>query len=97
MRKHFIWEWARGANRSGLPVDVAQQVRRRGHGLRTGACRLRSEGWVLGAGCWVLGTGDWELWTEVASSDSCECNRGAEGEGSGCGANCTWCLACCST
>ncbi|PNW78714.1 hypothetical protein CHLRE_09g387652v5 [Chlamydomonas reinhardtii] len=28
VRKHFIWEWARGANRSGLPVDVAQQPKR---------------------------------------------------------------------
>ncbi|GFR46627.1 hypothetical protein Agub_g8232 [Astrephomene gubernaculifera] len=28
VRKHFIWEWARAAKRSGLPVDVAQQPKR---------------------------------------------------------------------
>ncbi|PNH05443.1 KDEL motif-containing protein 1 [Tetrabaena socialis] len=28
VRKHFIWQYARGANRSGLPIDVAQQPKR---------------------------------------------------------------------
>ncbi|EFJ43341.1 hypothetical protein VOLCADRAFT_106918 [Volvox carteri f. nagariensis] len=28
VRKHYIWDWAKRANKSGLPLDVAQQVGR---------------------------------------------------------------------
>ncbi|GIL62973.1 hypothetical protein Vafri_17137 [Volvox africanus] len=28
VRKHYIWDWARKANKSGLPLDVAQQPKR---------------------------------------------------------------------
>ncbi len=45
VRKHFVWGWARSANKSGLPLDVAQQV----GSVGAGATAARAKAAVVAA------------------------------------------------